>query len=152
MAATWILVADRSDARVFKQSANRPLKRLQHLTHPESRMDNRELETDRPGTVSQTIGSGMHGMARETEPKEHEAQLFAKRLTDLLHEARVRGEYDRLWIVAEPGFLGLLRQNLDAPTQKLIVGSLDRNLTHEGDAEVERHLAGSMGRGEVRIA
>lgn len=150
MAATWVLVADRSDARVFEQKAGGTLKRLRHIPHPASRMQNRDLESDRQGSVGQSVGGGMHSMSHEQDPKAHEAEVFAQQLAELLHDARARGECGKLWIVAEPGFLGMLRQNLDGPTEKIVVGTLDRNLTHELDREVERHLAASMRKGEVR--
>ena len=149
MAGTWILVADRSSARMLEYKPGRPLKNVRELDHPESRQHNRDVLSDSPGRQFESARPGSHAMTGSQGPRQHEAEKFAIEVADVLHDARSRGEFDRLILVAEAGFLGLLRQKLDAPTAKLVVSTLDRNLTAESAREIESHLGESLLRGDM---
>jgi protein required for attachment to host cells len=48
----------------------------------------------------------------------------------------MQNEFERLVLVAPPRFLGRLRSSLDAPTQQLVVGSLDKDLARAKEEEL----------------
>ena len=77
-------------------------------------------------------------MEEEVSLKQHEAILFAREISDRLELARARGEFDELTLVAAPAFLGLLRENLNAATRKLVVRTIDKNLVQRSEAENPR--------------
>ncbi|MGO3004325.1 MAG: host attachment protein, partial [Halomonas sp.] len=46
-----------------------------------------------------------------------------------LYNARVDNHMEKLIMVAPPKFLGLLREKIDGPTQKLVIHSLSKDLS-----------------------
>jgi hypothetical protein len=67
MAITWILVANASLARLYANlGPKKGLQLVKEIAHPESRMKNADLASDRAGKM-QAAGSG-HG-AREQPPQ-----------------------------------------------------------------------------------
>ena len=79
-------------------------------------------------------------MSRSEGPHERAVSDFARALASRLQHARTTGEYDRLVLVAPPKFLGLLRASLDSPTERCIVGSLDKDLAASDEKELVKHL------------
>ncbi len=138
---TLVAVTQRARAQLFLQDAARePLVEIATFEHPESRRADREQDADRPGRVQDRGGPGRHAMAVEETSKEREAANFARTLADELQRRRNDGLFNQLVLVAEPGFLGLLRQALDAPTQKLVIGEVKKNLTGRRAEELYPHL------------
>ena len=122
MDTTWILVADSSRGKIFESPDGRkPWREIEEFEHPEGRAHNRDLRTDAQGRY---YGKGEreqgHVAPPQVSPTEHEAELFAKRLSDHLNKARTEHRYVKLGIVAAPKFLGLLRQHLPREVEKLV--------------------------------
>ena len=59
----------------------------------------------------------------------HENELFAKEVTQHLTDARNSNKMEALILIAAPKFLGLLRDKLDKPTQKLVTHTISKDLT-----------------------
>ncbi|NKI36529.1 host attachment protein [Wenzhouxiangella sp. XN79A] len=128
----WILVADSAQARLFSRRAPRAeLVELQDWAHPESRLHGRDLESDRPGRVFASHGHGQSDMQETDAPHRKEAERFAGELADVLERARTQNRFERLTLVAEPRFLGLLRNRLSPETAGAVTRSLDLALTRE---------------------
>jgi protein required for attachment to host cells len=141
MAGTWVLVADSSRARVFRaEGAQRQLIELEDLSHPEGRLHEASLTTDLPGRRYDTGVQNRSAMEDQTPPKRHEAIQFAKRISQFLEAARNAGDYDRLAIIAEPRFLGLLRDNLSDETIKLVDLQIDKNLVQQSPEAIRERL------------
>jgi len=117
MSRFWVMVADRSEARLFtRDKARAPLKEIQDFLHPEGRMRTQELEADRPGRMFASHGHGQSDAEPTTDSDSREAQRFARKLAGTLDRAGGRDEFDSLCIVAEPSFLGVLRAELGKAT------------------------------------
>ena len=115
MSRTWILVAHRSGARLFEnRGPGKGLDFLRNLDNPAGKLKNQEINSDKPGRSFDRRGRGGHAYASEQDPVAHVAQHFAKQLAELLNEGRVEQRYQRLVLVADPRFLGLLRESLPA--------------------------------------
>jgi len=137
----WVLVADKSRARVFAAaSATGALEEKAVFVNPENRVPERELVTDRPGRAHSSVGGQRSGMSGEVDARTHEAEMFAKEVAGHLAKARGRGEFDRLVLVAAPAFLGMLRPKLDAQVRACVSVSLDKDLTHLNAGELRGHL------------
>jgi protein required for attachment to host cells len=67
--------------------------------------------------------------------------VFAKRLTRHLDGLVSDQKVNRLSIIAAPSFLGLLRKNLSAQTDKLVSFELDKNLVTHSVEDIQKHLA-----------
>jgi protein required for attachment to host cells len=138
---TWILVAHRSGARLFENAGpGKGLKLVEAILHPEGRLKNGEIDSDKPGRAFDKVGGGRHSMSTEQEPIQRIAQIFAKQLGEKLEKGRAQNRYSKLVLVAEPRFLGELRAALDAPTAALVSATLDKDLIGTEDRDVHHHL------------
>ena len=143
MATTWVLVAHDAGARVFEnQGPGKGLTLLEEIDHPEGRMRDGELVSDRPGrSFRKDSGDPRRAaMSQSQGPHDRVVATFARDLVQKLQQGRMQSRYDRLVLVAPPKFLGLLRSSLDAPTGQLVVGSLHKDLARSNEAELVEHL------------
>jgi protein required for attachment to host cells len=137
MEGTWVVTADRAGARLIARNRDKPegYDLIEEVAHPEGRLRDSELETDRPGRASERGGGIGHAMAHD-----HVAVTFARSIAAKLQHARTDGLFDRLVLAAEPRFLGMLREALDVPTTKCVVGSVSKNLQRVSLGDLDRHL------------
>ena len=128
----WILIADAGRARVFSTEGRAvPLREVEGLIHPRSRLKGSAILTSRPGRVRTGLnGRNVTAMPPQTDPKEVEAERFADSLSETLRRAHQRGEFGHLAIAAPPHFLGLLRGRLDGQVRKCLVGCLHKDYSH----------------------
>ena len=139
--ATWILVADQSRARIFRAEAkDGALEELADIIHPEGRMHGKDLTQDRPSSVQESVGGSRHGIEPETTLEEKISQEFAHELAGLLEHGRINHDYDALVIMAAPHFLGLLRNSIGHEVSKLIVETVNKNLSRSTPAEIHEYL------------
>lgn len=131
----WIVAADSVRARLFRaEHITGPLQEVRDLVNPESRLQERELVTDDKGRAFAERGGNTVGEARRQkfEPpseKEHQSRMFAREVVDEVERLRERGELERLHVVADPRFLGRLRECYPAPLQRCVSSETPRNVT-----------------------
>lgn len=125
---TYIVVADAARARIFtRDSLN--LAEKESLVHAAGRLHEGDLITDQRGDVQESMSSTSRSSGQENVASQHENELFAKEVATRLKSARVDNSLEKLILVAPPKFLGLLREKLDGPTQKLVIHSLSKDLS-----------------------
>ncbi len=139
--STWVVVADNCQAKIYRLVKFPKIEEISHLEHPESRLHNQDLVSSKPGRGFQSRGSGRYSYQSEVEPKELEAIKFATDVAHFLEQAEKKGDFHRLYILAEPSFLGVLRQHLSQQIKKTIVGELAIELVTCDVAAIEKHLA-----------
>ena len=137
---TWLVVANSSFAKIFKLEKKESLIEVESFEHPESRLRDSDLVSDKPGRGFESVGQARHAMESQSSPKHQEFINFAKQLAHYLESARNKGEYERLYIAASPVLLGLLRQALHPATTKLLRGEVDKDMTHMNPNEILTHL------------
>jgi protein required for attachment to host cells len=144
MQTTWILSADASRARIFEvQPAEQHLVEIEDFVNPEGRMQNRDIDSDQEGRYySKGLAQKQAHSAAEMQGVDHETELFSKELGRYLDKARNDHRYDRLYLIAPPKLLGMLRNNLDKEVQKLVTEELDKDLSWFSERDLERHLKG----------
>jgi protein required for attachment to host cells len=143
MSTVWVLVADASRARVFAAD-NRVANTLEEVTdhlHPESRLHNRDLVSDRPGRASDRASVARSAVEEEGGPKDHQATVFARELAGMLSDAAGEGKFEHLVLCAPPAFMGELREKLDDGVRQRISAEVTKDLTraHRG-ADIRTHL------------
>lgn len=125
----WVIVADSTRCRIFAQDKRfGPLVELDDLVHPSSRLRDGDSLADRPGRSFDSRGSGRHAMEPPHDPHEEEARRFAREIADRLGEARATNAVEALVLIAEPRFLGYLREHIDDPSRKIIELEIPANL------------------------
>ncbi|MGJ0490115.1 host attachment protein [Methylobacter sp.] len=142
MKSFWILVADSSRARIFTaDTPSSPLGELEDIAHTEGRLHDREITSDLPGRMRH-VGGGVEGHPYNpsSDPKKHEASNFAHSIAQHLQEARGENKFEQLVIIAEPTFLGMLRNNLPEQVKKTVCLELDKSITTHSAAEIRAHL------------
>lgn len=140
MNTRWIVAADSSKARIFKALAGKKMEELETLTHPESRLTDRDMVSDRPGLSMDRGGEGRHGLEPSTDPKRQAAANFARIVAANLDKARSLQKYQELVIVAPPAFLGMLRDQFSKQVAQAIIREIPKNISVLSPAEIQKHI------------
>ena len=137
----WVVVADSSQARIFgANSRGGSLTELERFEHPESRMKDQDLKTDKAGRMYSMQGE-FRTTAEQTPARKLEAERFAQKLADHLEKSQHNNRFERLIIAAAPSFLGMLRNSLKDTTRKTLSNELDKDLCRvEKPEEIRKRL------------
>ncbi len=145
-----IVVADESEAHFYDVDRRKgPLKPAGKLAHPEGRLHDRDLVSDRPGRVFDHAGSAgqrrgavaHHGTGSERTPHKAEAAKFARQIVQQLESAHREGSYDRMILMSGPPFLGVLREAMPKPLKSSVVAEVPKDLVHSPERDILEHLA-----------
>lgn len=140
MKLTWLVVADNSKARIFTvDSRMGPIEEIGSIMHEAARLHEHDMTSDAPGRGNGN-GGARHAYQDEISAKDQENINFAKQIAHELDDARKEGKFKQVMLVAAPGFLGNLRNQLTAQTQKLACFELAKNLSQLGAKEIRAHL------------
>ena len=140
MIPTWLVVADNGKARIFTVSSHKgPIEEIESIVHAEARLHEQNMTSDLPGRGSGKGGAG-HSYQDEVSPKDQENINFAKQIASELDAARKDGKFKQLMLVAAPAFLGNLRNQLPAQTQKITCFELAKNMSHLNAKEIRELL------------
>lgn len=82
-------------------------------------------------------GGGRHALSTEVDFHEHEQQVFAHKLAEVLQEGHNNKAYDELAFVAPSRFLGVVNQEISPAVKKNIIQEVDSNLPERMN-EMER--------------
>ena len=141
MKLTWLVVADNSKARIFSVGSRMgPIQEIESIEHAEARLHEQNMTSDLPGRSNGKGGVGGHAYQDEVSPKEQENINFAKTIANELDAARRNNKFKQFILVAAPGFLGNLRNQLNTKTQKLACFELAKNLSSLNAKEIREHL------------
>jgi protein required for attachment to host cells len=144
MSKLWVVVADKSKARIFTVADPRgELLDVGELEHPEARDREQTINSDRPGRSFDSSGHGRHAVGSKVEPAKQEAIRFAKQVADHVQAAQNEGRCNRLLLVAGPTLLGLLRENMKSLTG-LKISEIEKNLGQYDAREIRKHLPKSL--------
>ena len=137
MTLAWILVANASLARLYAIpkaklfNGSCKLSLVKEFMHPESRLKTAELTSDI---------SGNQNFVESGDPKDQEAERFAKELADALETGRVSHKYEELIISAPPQFHGTLKKYINDKIQHLISVDIKKDYTKDNSKALVAHL------------
>ena len=139
---TLIVVAQRDGARLFEWTTRaEPLRLIEELAHPEGRLKDGDLDSDRAGASYESSASGASSAAvGSVSATAHLAVVFAHRVADRIEQALAKHAFDRLVLVSGPRFLGFLRDELSNSTRALVRHELVKNLGHASAQELKNLL------------
>lgn len=141
MSTNWLLVANRTGARLFENPGpGKGLIKLEEFSHPEGRLKDQDFVSDDKGRVQDRPGQGSHKREMPESPSEHQDRHFAHNLAETLKHGLDEHRFTRLFLVAEPGFLGDLKEALDKKTASILEGTLGKDLLHVEDRDIPDHL------------
>jgi len=140
-AESVVLVADSARARLFDASTpTAPLHELEDLANPVARLHEGDLADEQDGvryrgaTTSAADAYGGSGM------RDHRVEEFAAAVCDHLADAVRRTDAERVYIVAEPQFLGLLRARMDQPLRKRVAKEISKSIAGKAPHEIRAAL------------
>lgn len=136
----WVIVANSTHAKIYKAESNKSLKEISSFEHPESRLHEQDLVTSKPGRAFDSIGTARHAVQQKTSAKEQEFIHFAKQLSSYLENSRNKGDFQSLYVIASPNFLGLLRQEFTPQINHLIAGEIVKDMTSSRIEQIRDHL------------
>ncbi|MGF1642299.1 MAG: host attachment protein [Thiotrichales bacterium] len=137
----WIVVADAARARFLAaDKPNAVLMEIEDRVHYASRLHARDLESERAPRVHDSHGLGRHAIEPATDVKTIEAEAFAREVCHHLEESRNAGRFQKLYLIAAPQFLGLLRGGLSQGVKNLVAGEMDKNLTQHSLTDIRGQL------------
>jgi protein required for attachment to host cells len=138
MKPTWLLVANRSRARLFEvpRDGAEPVE-VADFVHPAGRAHERDLVTEGQGRFH---GRGEREQAHSAMPNvdvsRAEAERFAEQLRDHLEQARTHERFGKLWLMAAPQFLGILRDKLTKGVAKEVDLDVGKDVTMEAPRDI----------------
>ncbi len=145
MKKSWILIANRSGARLFENTGpGKGLTLLEAIAHPAGHLKNQDINADKPGRSFDSGGQGRHALGKSESPTEHENERFAKELAVRLNDGRTHNQYSRVVLVAEPGFLGMLRASLDKQTAAMVEATIEKDLAYVPDHAIPASLGDAV--------
>ncbi len=144
-----IVVADRSEARFYDVlHANAQLQLAGQLTDSQARLHERDFKSDRPGRVFDRAPSGgrrgavaHHATGGERRPLQHEAEVFAQRIAGELERSMHDHAFERVVLMAEPGFMGQLRGVMPKSLLKTVVQQVNKDLVRQDEQTILGHVS-----------
>ena len=142
----WIVVADGGRARILSPMHHDkgPLEERAQLDNDDARIADQETLSDRSGRVTQGPGGIGHAFEPRTTHREHVVDGFARTLCQRLDKVRVAGELSKLYLLAAPHFLGLMRKHLDKDTNRLVAGEYAVDLVQHPAIDIRKALPGLL--------
>lgn len=143
-----VVVASESEADFYDlRPQQHALSLVSRLSDPKARLHDRDFKSDRPGVFDRAVVAGgrrgavaRHGTGGERRPRRHEAELFARRIAEQLEHARDHDEFDRLVVMAEPRFLGLLRSAIPGSLRSQVAAEVGKDLVRAPASAVQMHI------------
>lgn len=154
MDATWIVSANASRARIFSQAGpSASLEEVESMVNAGARLRTAESESDKIGPTAATKSAHGSGNATPNKafeahqtPVEHQTELFARNVADVLLKGQQHGHFRHLCVVASPEFLGYLRQQMDPNLASVVSLEINKDYTHENPAGLQAHIKAHQSR------
>lgn len=125
-----VVAADASRARLF--SARHPAAALEEvgdLVNPLARLHEGDIVEDSGGRRGTRPTQAKRSALGGQTGKRHRIEEFAATVCELAARSARATRAERLYLVAEPEFLGILRRRLARPLLKRVAGSVAKSVT-----------------------
>lgn len=140
MRKVWIVVANNTEATIYKAEDVKKLVALKSFQHEEGRLPCHELVSDRPGRATSHGKYGSSSLEEKTSPKTTENHHFARTLAHFLEEGHNKGEYERLYLVVKPPFLGHLHACLPHTVSQKVESEVHKDVVHLRPEQIRDYL------------
>jgi len=150
MSNILVVAADSTCARIFKATSSKgPLEEKEVLVHPENRLSEKDLISDRKGSTFSSHGSGRSSYSKHTDVKDQGTKEFINEINDCLMRLETNNEFKQLIIIAAPRLLGALKKQLNSGLQKRITYELNKNIAKLNADEIRTHLPKYLARTDL---
>jgi len=158
----WCLVCDEGRGHLFREGPpGSGYELIATYDHPEGRARVVDLVSDTYGRkpVGGSHGDGLGGRPGgfpgrpgaepDTDPKDVEAQKFARQLAAALGKGLDDHAYEAWVLVAPPRFLGLIKATVGEQVRKRLRATLDKDLASMAPREIVRRLAAARDAAQI---
>ncbi|MFD2738864.1 host attachment family protein [Sulfitobacter aestuarii] len=144
---TWVLIADGEKALFLENQTDGEDPFLNVVRKEEQENPpNREQAANRRGRFND--GPSVHRSAVEdTDWHQLAKDRFAHELADILYKQAHKGNFDSIVLVADPGTLGELRQELHQEVSDKILGEVPKTLTNHPIDDIEKIVVNELNKG-----
>jgi protein required for attachment to host cells len=136
----WYVIADGGRARFVERDDNGAYRTVLSFVASELHQRARDLGLDRPARVKESATPGRHAIEPRRDLKEAAKEDFVKLVAEQLDEEHGRGQFESLVLIAPPGVLTELKNNLSKPIGQLVADDLQKDLTKVPDHDLTEHL------------
>lgn len=142
----WYLVANRAGAVIYEGVPHYDFQFRERVHNPRAKLMETQLTSDRPGRGLKGSASGSRfGYGGRTTQHEHVAREFAGEIGRMLEAAMNDRRFADLVILAEPKFLGWIREELSPRVRARVRAAIPREFARGSDAELQRYLSRKLG-------
>jgi protein required for attachment to host cells len=137
----WVLIADGEKALLLENNGT-PDKPELHVFSGFGQSNPRTSAQgeDRPGRLSDGMGSAHRSAVQETDWHRLAKHEFAHKIASLLDQDAQADRYQQIVIVAPAVIMGELRKSLSGPVSSRIVAEVAKDLTKHPVPEIEKIL------------
>lgn len=140
MRQVWVVVANGSQAKIYKAENSGKLLEIKSFEHDASRLPSHDLVSDGPGRATERFGSSPHAYPERVSPKVKEKEHFADEIAECLEKGHNEGEFNRLYIIAKPPFVAHLHHSIEESVGHTVALEVHKDLTHLGGTEIRDYL------------
>jgi protein required for attachment to host cells len=136
----WVVVCDGRKAMILENAGDWKFPSLRMIeTQEQSDPPTREQGTDHPGRVQQSVGAARSSV-EQTDWHDEAERAFLRALVGRLDTAVGIGKAKRLFVVAPPRALGMLRGVYTANVRKALQAEIDKDFVRTPISDIENRL------------
>ena len=135
--SVWVVVADSSACRLYQLHKHpAKLELFKALSHPENKLRDLELTSDKPGRYRGGADAGHGAFSQQTDPKEIKIDDFSREIARELDSGRKSNAYDALILISPPRVNGRLFQHASKHVKDLVAHNIEKDLVHLDDRDL----------------
>lgn len=133
----WVVTLDSNTCRIYDfDRKEQLLKLIKEWSHPENKLRNVDLVSDRPGHYKAPQTS--RGAFADVDTHEELIRRFTHEVADLLYKHH--REFEKFIAIVPPRVLGFLNQYLDEAVKEKMLTSLKKDYMHWSSHELQTYL------------
>lgn len=141
----WVVAANHDRARLFRAlTETAGIVEAESMTNPDAGSSEAALHRHAAGQSSNSTTNRRSAMQSRTEGRKGVDQAFARALATRIEALRTSGQMRRLHVVADPGMLGLLRDELSKDSARLVVSEARHDPGREDETSLRELLPKSL--------
>lgn len=138
----WVVTLNTSNCRIYHyQKHLNKLTLIKELNHPESRLKNRDITSDRPGHYHKSLKTSRGAYEPASDPKANEVDIFSRDIAKVLNCAKKDNLYRELILITAPHMHGVLNQHLNKNVQTNITETIHKDLQTLSEKALSDYLA-----------
>lgn len=136
----WVITTDSTICRIFALKDRKHLSLVREIVHPENKLRDIEITSDRPGHYK-TSNSSHGAYSQATDPKEILLENFSREIANELEQARTKNSCEKMIVIAPPHMNGLLNQHINKHVAQMISHRINKDVMHLAEHELLQFIA-----------